>query len=150
MSACLIFEYTITKQHILVINELFLDQILQRIVLVSHFRIHPLVLAQLDLRLFETFQLRCTHATELRPPVVIRRITDAVTPANILDLGACLGFFEDRNDLVLIKSTAFICVSCQWYPARKLQFRLVSVQGKLTVAVSLRATSTRASSKDTT
>jgi hypothetical protein len=81
-----------------VASELFLNEILQRIIFVREFRIHLFVLRQLGLRFFQASQIRCAHATVLRLPVVVGRIADAVFATQIFDLRTGIRFFESDAD----------------------------------------------------
>ena len=62
----------------------FFDQILERIILMRQFCIHPLVLTELSFHLLELLQLGGVHATILALPIVKRSIADLVLAADLL------------------------------------------------------------------
>ena len=61
--------------------------------------IHLLQLGELLLNVLEMPQLLHFHAAEPRFPVVIRRLTDAVTTADLAGLASHLHFLKDADDL---------------------------------------------------
>src|SRR5690554_3350381 len=84
--------------------ELFLDEVLQRVVLMRELRVHPLVLAELALQLLQAFQLRRIKPPVLRLPVVVGRRANPVLAPDFLHRHAGIGFPQNRDDLRLRES----------------------------------------------
>src|SRR5690606_32086520 len=84
--------------------ELFLDEVLQRVVLMRELRVHPLVLAELALQLLQAFQLRRIKPPVLRLPVVVGRRANPVLAPDFLHRHAGIGFPQHRDDLRLRES----------------------------------------------
>src|SRR5690606_23385578 len=63
--------------------ELFLDQVLERVVPMRELGIHPLVLAELPLELLQPLQLRRLQPAVLRLPAVVGRRADPVLPPDL-------------------------------------------------------------------
>ncbi len=78
-------------------SELSVNDILQSKIFVRQLGIHALVLTQFALHLFHAFQVGCLHAAILGFPIVVSRITDTVTTANVLHFGAGIGFFSSES-----------------------------------------------------
>ena len=66
--------------------------------------VHAFELGILVLQLAKLGQVRDRHARELVLPLVVRRLTDAVLPARLADLGAHLDFLEDADYLRFAES----------------------------------------------
>src|SRR5690554_7976168 len=84
--------------------ELFLDEVLQGVVLMRELRVHPLVLAELALQLLQAFQLRRIKPPVLRLPVVVGRRANFVLAPDSLHRHAGIGFPQNRDDLRLRES----------------------------------------------
>ena len=73
----------------------------------AQFGVHLFKSPILFFEFLQPFDIGCLHATVLRLPVVVRGIRDAVLPAKVFHLRACIRFFKGRDDLRLGESGSF-------------------------------------------
>ena len=88
---------------------LFFEQVPQRVVLHGQVGVHPLELRMFRLQFLDALELRDAQAAVFALPVVVGRLADAVLAAEVADLHARIGLFEDRDNLGLGES-AFLHV----------------------------------------
>ena len=70
-------------------------------------RVHLLQTTVFRLQLFQAPQLRSLQTTLLGLPFVVRRTTDLMLAAQLIDRQTCLGFFEDACNPAFRKPTSF-------------------------------------------
>ena len=112
-------------------SELFLDKILERIVLAGQLSVHFHISCKLCFRLFEPLELRGTHAAVLRFPVVVRRVADAVASADVFHFFPASASFRIDTIWVSVNRLRFMVVSSQGYPAGNSNFKPCQIRGSL-------------------
>ncbi len=95
------------------------------------FRTHFLVLREFRLKILHPLELRGFKPAVPRPPLVIRRRTDAVPSTKVIDLQARVRLGQYRDDLGL-REPRFFHQNLLAQFARKLYLHPVSNPGMLT------------------
>lgn len=111
--------------------ELFFDQVLERVVLMSQLRKHLLVLSQLRFHGLKLFELGGIHPHVFALPVVEGRIADLVLAADLFDLKSAFLLLEDFDDLDFCESGFFHAIQVKGFQSENSKFEWLPFQGSL-------------------